>query len=117
MSSSHIFLFGHGRTGKDGWESSDVESGVLASQRLDRQRGHKFVNQPDAGRSGRRLAVVVGAGQDDLPVFESGNGQGKSTLDDGALQGQPLPGVQNDGRVADLHQMRRVCAAISFTFR
>ena len=48
MSSSHIFLFGHGRTGKDGWESSDVESGVLASQRLDRQRGREFVNQPDA---------------------------------------------------------------------
>ena len=82
----------------------DVVSGVLPSQRLDRQRNREFVNQPDAwGRAG--------AGQDGLSVFEPGDGQGQSAFDDGALQGQPLPGVQND--VAHRHQMRRVCSAIS----
>ena len=55
----------------------DVVSGVLPSQRLDRQRNREFVNQPDAwGRAG--------AGQDGLSVFEPGDGQGYSAFDDGA---------------------------------
>ena len=61
---------------------ADVESGVLASQRLDRQRSREFVNQPDG-----RGRIFAGAGQDDLQVFVPVDGQGKSALDDGALQG------------------------------
>ena len=41
----------------------------VASQRLNRQQGREFVNQPNAGGGGRILAVVVGAGQVGLSVF------------------------------------------------
>ena len=52
-----------------GHVGSRCVSTEVASQRLNRQQGREFVNQPNAGGGGRILAVVVGAGQVGLSVF------------------------------------------------
>lgn len=97
---------------------ADVPAGVLASQRLDRQRRREFVDQTDAAAaatarrcSSSRIAAsaTATAGQrgDDLAVERPADRQRQSAFHHGALQGQPLAGVE-DGRVGHRHNMRRI---------